>query len=107
MTAYPGTTYIYVSIDADHDISTSTLQIGPALTSLLITAAYVPAPSTRLTTLQPLPKAGFTRYWWQFLAGTGQTLTLSTGENIFYGQLADTPESVPQRWQLQLQGFTS
>jgi hypothetical protein len=31
-------------------------------------------------------------------AGTGQTLPLTTGQNVFYGALADNPGVLPQRW---------
>jgi hypothetical protein len=102
LTTYPGTAYRYFSIDSDHDLSADTLLIGTVKTSLTVTAAHVPAPSAHLLAVLPAVATGMTRYWWGYLCGLGTLIPLVCGSNRVYGQLADTPESLPSVWKFNL-----
>lgn len=101
-TPYPGTVYRYFSIDADHDISADTLNLGLTAATVTTAAAYVPVPSAGLLAAPPAVAKGYTRYWWRLLMGTGQTLPLYSGPNIVLGILTETPEEDPHKWEFSL-----
>lgn len=105
MSVYPGTTYRYFSIDQDHDVSGDTLRLGLSIDALTETGEYVPNPPARLTSLNPPPATGFTRYWWRLQMGIGQPLGLVCGQNRVLGQLVDSPETEPHKWVFNLPYF--
>jgi len=105
MTAWPGVTYWYVSIDSVDDIGNDQLQVGLAAGSYLQTAEPVTAPSDELAARLAsagTPAAGMTRYWWRVLLGGADGLAVQSGSNKIHGQLTDNPEILPQTWTVSL-----
>jgi len=105
MTAWPGVTYWYVSIDSVDNIAADELLVGLVAGTYPQTAEPVTAPSAELTTRLAStvgPDPGLTRYWWRVLLGGADGLAVQSGSNKIHGQLTDNPEVLPQTWTVSL-----
>lgn len=93
------TRYRYVSLDSDHDISASELELTIDGTTWVTAEPVDEADLPPTVVGLKAPETGRTRYWWRILTGPGQTLVpTSTGQLRLRGRLTDTPEILEPRW---------
>lgn len=91
------TRYFTVSLDSDHDLSVTDLDVSLDQATW-VTAEHAAAPSGASTL--PAPEAGFSRYWWRVLVGPGQPLD-PTGlpePLTLFGRLTDAAEVLHPTW---------
>jgi hypothetical protein len=102
-TAQAGIVYRYFRVDADHDVSADPLKLSLDRTTWITSGIDYVAPVDyppsviAANTTRP-PRSGLTGYWWRALTGPAQTLPLTLGRNIVFGDLTDTPEEPRLAW---------
>jgi hypothetical protein len=107
VTAQQGIVYRYFRVDADHDVSTDTLELGLSETAWSSTGVVYVAPDDyppsvlAANAAKPSP-TGFTGYWWRAMTGPAQTLPLQRGRNRVFGRLTDTPEAPHFSWMVSI-----
>ena len=96
-----GIVYRYFSVDADHDISSDTLEVSLDETTWnaldYLPPVNYPPSVTAADTAHP-PASGYSRYWWRALTGPGQALPLDRGVVLLFGRLTDSPEVPNFAW---------
>lgn len=102
-----GTVYRYLRVDADHDVSSDTLELSfdGGATWVSAGVAFIaegswPASVSAANTAAPAA-AGLTGYWWRFLSGPDD-IALEIGPNRVLGRVTDSPEIPHFGWTVQV-----
>lgn len=94
----------YFAIDADHDVSTDTMEFSLDLIAWAEGVSQSPSAAGQARILELYPIAdGYTRYWWRTLSGEGNDLPFVQDTKQFvYGRLIDSPQTLYFKWYVEV-----
>lgn len=98
MAAFPGKIDLFFSVDASSDLSAGVLTLGVDNIAFPATASFVAVPPADVAAARPVVLASRTRYWWTYLCGAAQLVTLVDGTSTIYGRLAIGTNDLPLVW---------